>query len=418
MLSHLAASGHELAVDCTHLQMYCRVCKDYVYHEDVDAMILNTKKNLLNQKQQVENPANRRAQYKEWDASTRQSDIIGKHSTSYTVPRHLVGLRGLLNLGNTCFMNVILQAFLHNPLLRNFFLADMHNWRVCKRSSETEKICLGCELDYLFAQVFSGARAPYNPHHFLYSMWKHEDSFIGYEQQDAHEFLISILNGVHTHCGGTPNKCKCIVHRVFSGGLRSDVTCVKCGNVSTSYEPFFDISLDIPKSPSSSGDCKFSDCLKQYTHPERLESEEKFFCGNCKSYQGCIKQLSFKTLPLVLCFHMKRFEQIFGPKTMSSKVDTYIAFPEVLDMTPYLSHSILNGGAAPGNEEVFDLFAVVNHHGKMENGHYTAFIKHSGEWVKADDPTLTKASLRSVLMSQGYMLFYVRRKLEYQELFE
>jgi ubiquitin carboxyl-terminal hydrolase 22/27/51 len=103
-------------------------------------------------------------------------------------------------------MNCILQSFLHNPLLRNYFLSDMHNRKFCSQRTKSNEfnngICLGCEMDFLFAQIFSGIRTPYTPHHFLCSIWKYSNYLAGYEQQDAHEFLISALNGLHNHCNG------------------------------------------------------------------------------------------------------------------------------------------------------------------------------------------------------------------------
>ena len=80
---------------------------------------------------------------------------------------------------------------------------------------------------------------PFNPHRFLYAMWKHSSDLAGYEQQYAHEFFISLLDGLHLaeagRAGGVAgtDACACIVHRVFSGVLRSDVVCQACRNVST-----------------------------------------------------------------------------------------------------------------------------------------------------------------------------------------
>ena len=65
------------------------------------------------------------------------------------------GRRGLLNLGQTCFLNVILQSFLANPLLRNYFLSDKHNHRLCARRKDG-KDCTCCEMDVLFSEVGIG----------------------------------------------------------------------------------------------------------------------------------------------------------------------------------------------------------------------------------------------------------------------
>lgn len=52
-------------------------------------------------------------------------------------------------------MSVILQAFLHNPFLRSYYLSDRHNRDLCTRSMEGDKPCLSCELDRLFSEVRS-----------------------------------------------------------------------------------------------------------------------------------------------------------------------------------------------------------------------------------------------------------------------
>lgn len=57
-------------------------------------------------------------------------------------------------------------------------------------------------MDHLFAQVFSGIRSPFSPYQFLYSVWRYANYVAGYEQQDAHEFLIAALNGIHFHTSG------------------------------------------------------------------------------------------------------------------------------------------------------------------------------------------------------------------------
>ena len=123
------------------------------------------------------------------------------------MPQHNhVGLRGLTNLGHTCFMNTICQALCHNPLFRNYFLSECHTPGTCRIAAEAHRraadaFCVACEFDALVNALYNGERTTHNPHRFLYIFWKqgmHGDGLAyggsscklaGYEQHDAHEFL-------------------------------------------------------------------------------------------------------------------------------------------------------------------------------------------------------------------------------------
>lgn len=77
-------------------------------------------------------------------------------------------------------------------------------------------------------------------------MWMSLKELAGYAQQDAHEFFISALNNIHAGCEGQKlSNCDCIIHTTFAGLLQSNVTCLRCRNVTTTCDPMLDISLGL-----------------------------------------------------------------------------------------------------------------------------------------------------------------------------
>ena len=93
-------------------------------------------------------------------------------------------------------------------------------------------------------------------------------------------------------------------------------------------------------------------------------------------------------------------------------------------MTPFLNTTHNNDPCSPSptsampqlnsSHNRYSLYAVVNHLGTLDSGHYTCFIRqHKDQWFKCDDHMITKASSSAVLQSEGYLLFYHKKILEY-----
>ncbi|XP_041473865.1 ubiquitin carboxyl-terminal hydrolase 22-like [Lytechinus variegatus] len=463
---HARSTKHHLAVDMTHGTVFCVACGDYVYDSEFEQISQEERLNCSKfHGSSVQG-------FSAWEATGYEIELLRRNPTRKKVSgSSTIGLRGLINLGNTCFMNCIVQALTHTPLLRDFFLSDKHH---CDNERSREQ-CLVCEMTRVFQEFYSGIRSVHIPYRLLHLVWTHARHLAGYEQQDAHEFFIAALDVLHRHCkghngasGNNPNHCNCIIDQIFTGGLQSDVTCQACKGISTTVDPFWDISLDLGPSSStgsaplpvpiivptpiqdfsvdsnSSGSSTSSsslhngdsglmsppgfddvphsldDCLRRFTRPEYLGSSAKIKCSVCQSYQESTKQLTMKTLPLVACFHLKRFEH---STRFRKKISTFISFPHELDMTPYMStHRRANGlshhhrpSRTTTSDNQYSLFAVVNHHGSLEAGHYTCYVRqHQDQWFKCDDALITKATVHDVLQSEGYLLFYHKRILEYE----
>lgn len=431
---HVKTTAHILAVELNYGTVYCFKCQDYIYDANMDEVSRSIDVQLAHNKYHV---SRQPVAYVAWEPTKSEIDLLRQNPKRRKVePGSTVGLRGLYNLGNTCFMNCILQALVHTPVLRDYFLSDGHR---CY-SDGMQKQCVVCEMGNLFQQFYSGQCSPHIPFKLLHLVWTHARHLAGYEQQDAHEFFIAALDVLHHHSGGTtptatnPAHCGCIVDQTFRGRLQSDVTCQVCNYVSTTLDPFRDISLDLAPSmvtnrtstpvdinadiqnsdspaSSTSGETLLSsvpatldECLERFTRPENLGSESKIKCAKCKSLQESTKRLTVKKLPIVTCFHLKRFEH----SLRSRKISNLIQFSMDLDMTPFMTRS------STSSDNRYSLFAVVNHSGSLHNGHYTCYIRqHQDQWFKCDDAWITKATAEEVLTSEGYLLFYHKKKLEY-----
>ncbi|KAM0747087.1 cysteine proteinase [Meredithblackwellia eburnea MCA 4105] len=406
-LQHARSQNHPLHLDLHSRSVYCFSCGDYAYHPALERMINSE---IVSYEDSLLAPAasssgRKRVPFQPW-----------KPSSSLTTTVEPLYPRGLRNLGQTCYMSVILQAFLHNPLLRSYFLSDKHNLHLCERSAEGDKPCLSCEMDRLFTESFSNEPTPFGPTSILYSVWLSSSELSGYAQQDAHEFLISAMNLIHATTPGSKNiDCSCIVHETFSGQLRSEVRCGKCGNVTASVDPFLDLSLDL-KGQVAAMEHTLLGCLNRFTSSEKL-SPGQYSCAKCgDNSQVASKRLGIKQLPPVLNIQFKRFEH----STNSHKIDTPVRFPLKLNMGPYITSSSstdqsLSGTETPPTFFEYELSSVVCHEGQLTNGHFTCYCRGTDDFFCLDDDKVRRASLAEVLGSKAYLLTYVKKTLSFAE---
>ncbi|GAA6039238.1 hypothetical protein JCM8097_003221 [Rhodosporidiobolus ruineniae] len=398
--AHASKEHHPLAWDLRSRAPYCFGCKDYVRHPAVERVAaveqLAMAEKVL---EQGEGRATKRKRtsIQAWELAASESSLA-------------VPARGIRNLGQSCYMSVILQTFFFNPYLRAHYLSDRHNRLACDKTRAGEA-CLSCEVDRLFSEQYAPETTPHAPTRFLHSFWQCSIEAAGYAQQDAHEFLISTLNLLHSsspsHTDNPALVCPCIVHQTFSGQLRSAIACGRCGHQSETFEPFLDLSLDIRDREKGGVKETLRGCLESFTSPEKLPS--KYDCAACgPGVPAASKRLSLKSLPNVVCIQLKRFEHT----STAAKIDAPIRYPLKLDMSPFLSTNIDYPAAAKTNPlnatSLYNLTAVVAHEGTLSQGHYTSYVRGTDDFFALDDDKVRRARISEVLAAKAYLLVYSR----------
>lgn len=349
-----------------------------------------------------------------------------------------IKLSGLRNLGNTCYMNSVLQCLSN---IQRFTVSVGEPPCGGNRRNEESKLLFETLRDTMYLLKKSG-KAAIIPES-IFTMLCKVPRFRGYQQQDAHEFLRYVLDRLHQECldnrsilideqkqpttGRSSNanatKKASLIGNIFGGILQNEVNCLECGFKSHKQDPFLDLSLDIPSldTPSSNNsdnsnssyltneEYNLIDCLSSFIELEELTETELYYCTNCQQKQRSTKRFWIRRLPDVLCLHLKRFRY---NNYLRTKIDNYIKFPiQGLDMKRFVTvnkHETRGSSCGP---TTYDLVAFIEHHGSgVGSGHYTAFCRHDNYWFHFDDSSVTVCDESKVRQSKAYILFYNRRQ--------
>ncbi|KAM0432363.1 hypothetical protein ACHAPT_004905 [Fusarium lateritium] len=360
--------------------------------------------------------------------------------------------RGLINTGNMCYMNSVLQVLMfcvpffdflsqiskravhsfksETPLI-DAMIMFMHEFKIIKSSASVEPLRRSLKNEEL-----ERYGEPFTPE-FVYEAIRQLPRFASMRrghQQDAEEFLGFLLQSLDDECTSVMNsstlaeqlekanatqettgtsddwlevgrKQKAAVTRsagsnssspiskIFGGLLRSEFR-VPGLKDSITTEPYQPLQLDI----GSSDVRNVVDALRGLTRPERIQ-------GDFNSPRGkdvtATKQVFIESLPPVLILHLKRF-QFDAEGNGTVKIWKKIGYPLELeiprDVLSRQKRQTYSDGAMPK----YKLISVVYHHGKnASGGHYTVDVRRQEgrEWIRIDDTVIRR--VRSEDVAEG-----------------
>ncbi|OGM50094.1 ubiquitin carboxyl-terminal hydrolase [Aspergillus bombycis] len=399
--AHTDKTGHQFYMESRSRTLFCQGCGDFVYDYGLERLRSSKAESTL-----------KLAQKRRFSESSTDELYVRSNANKRSCAKQ--GVRGLFNLGQTCYLNVILQTLLHDPILNTYFLGSGHQSHDCTLSD-----CIACAVAEAFADFNSSDKAEgFAALNLLLASWRSSSALAGYQQQDAHEYYQFLVDKLHSSTDGHHENhekgCPCFFHKTFYGKLRSSVTCDKCGNVTRTDDPMVDLSLDVQVQAKkramggagASSTPTLSGCLESFTSPEKLMAGV-YNCSGCGgSAQKATKQLRIKKLPAILCMQLKRYEHTFS---VSEKLEGRIDFPMSINMLPYTTNP---NSRADKSRYIYDLSSAVVHKGKLDAGITTSTAGRVMRfWILFNDDQVTSVTEADVLSADAYLLFYNLRSL-------
>jgi len=313
------------------------------------------------------------------------------------------------NGNNICYLNTILHVLTNTIELSKYLLS-------CKKTKGE----LTLSYKYILIEMLNNKNTSSNT--FKHILGKNDKSFDNNDQNDVNDLLMSLLNIFHEeikypisivlegkiksnydklclqgfkHFDNFISSNYSKIIELFYGTIINNLTCQTCNKTINSFEVFNTLSLAIVKSQISlSEKINLHSLIANFTRSETIND---FYCEMCKKNAVVIRQQLLWELPPILVFQFKRFTN-----SMKKIIDDITIYDEI-DMKIHLhDEKIINGS----NNTIYELYAIINHMGSYELGHYTSFCKNlNGSWYYYDNNNVSKVNIK-VSSSNYYMLFY------------
>ena len=268
-------------------------------------------------------------------------------------------MKGLDNLGNTCYFNCSLQCLLQVPQLSNYMILKNYN-------GEDSFVQ---EYQSLVRKVWLKGDGTVNPEKLLKLFRERCTQFSTDDQHDSQEAFLCLLDILDKSLSN-------IIRLIFYSKTIQETVCKSGRSIRTEVTPVTILS-------SNDGDT-IERSLQRHQDWSVLEGFED---DNGVVHHVATTRTLFWELPKVLVFSTR----MYGEKVRVKVSDT-------LDMKPYLAKG------SPSTDTEYQLFACCKHHGSAHGGHYVAYTKHKGQWYIKNDGFCMKTTLPTE--ENYYLLLY------------
>ncbi|RWS25287.1 hypothetical protein B4U80_07359 [Leptotrombidium deliense] len=189
-----------------------------------------------------------------------------------------VGYTGLDNLGNTCFMNSVIQCLSNTEELRDYFMSNHFKDDINENNPLGTGGSMAISFAVLLKHLWSGQHLSYSPSKLKSLMGEKISQFSGFAQQDAQEYMAFLLDSLHEDVNRIKIKPyivnsqssddelqipdeelandfwkkyrmrnDSVVVDLFQGQYKSKLVCPVCTKVSITFDPFLYLSIPVPK---------------------------------------------------------------------------------------------------------------------------------------------------------------------------
>ena len=331
------------------------------------------------------------------------------------------GLSGLVNLGNTCFMNSVLQCLSHTYEFNEYLDTEDYKKKINRKPDSLVLM----EWDKLRKMIWQ-ENCIISPGGFFTAIRKvarikDKDLFTGFAQNDLPEFLTflldcfheSILREVDMKINGKikndtdklANECFTMMQnmykkeysemlKMFYGIHVSKIETATGKYINSSPEPFLMLDLAIPDKQNPT----LMDCIETYTEDEILTGDNKVFNEETKEKEDAIKQIRFWSLSDILIVTLKRFSNT------GKKNNINVDFPiNNFDLTKFVI-------GYNKDSYKYELYGICNHMGGVLGGHYTSYVKNSNnKWYHFNDQSVGEIDETEIKSEKAYCFFYRKK---------